>query len=448
MGDHYCLCPNSPEKLIALCGKYGVELPLSGNFTLLAEPLQTCDFVLPNRLAIHPMEGCDGTADGRPGELTIRRYERFATGGAGLIWFEATAVVPEGRANPRQLWLHPDNVRDFASVVELIHKKARSRFGAGFRPQVVAQLTHSGRYSKPGEKAEPIIAHHDPHRDQAMGLPSDHPVVTDDYLDRLQDRYVQAAQLAFQAGFDAVDIKCCHGYLMHELLSGHLREGKYGGSYENRTRMLRETVEKVRAACQKMVTTRLGVFDAIAFPHGWAVSRGDRLTADLTEPARLIGQLRDLGVGMVNITLANPYYNPFYNRPFDKPTIGAPPSPEHPVVGVARLIHLCGRLQKQYPEVALVGTGYSWLRTLLGYVAAGALEQGLARLIGVGREAFAYPDFAADLLEKGTLDPKKVCVTCSGCTQIMRDGGQTGCIIRDADVYGPIYQAGRAGAKK
>jgi 2,4-dienoyl-CoA reductase (NADPH2) len=150
----------------------------------------------------------------------------------------------------------------------------------------------------------------------------------------------------------------------------------------------------------------------------------------------------------VNITLANPYYNPFYNRPFDKPTIGAPPSPEHPVVGVARLIHLCGRLQKQYPEVALVGTGYSWLRTLLGYVAAGALEQGLARLIGVGREAFAYPDFAADLLEKGTLDPKKVCVTCSGCTQIMRDGGQTGCIIRDADVYGPIYQAGRAGAKK
>ncbi|HUU12820.1 MAG TPA: flavin oxidoreductase/NADH oxidase, partial [Terriglobia bacterium] len=57
-----------------------------------------------NSLAIHPMEGCDGELDGRPGELTIRRYRRFGAGGAKLIWFEACAVAPEGRANPRQLW--------------------------------------------------------------------------------------------------------------------------------------------------------------------------------------------------------------------------------------------------------------------------------------------------------------------------------------------------------
>jgi 2,4-dienoyl-CoA reductase (NADPH2) len=448
MSGQYSICPDTPEKLVALCGELGVELPLSGDISVLAEPLEACGFVLPNRLAIHPMEGCDGTADGRPDELTIRRYRRFAAGGAGLIWFEATAVVPEGRANPRQLWIHEENVGDFAAVVELIRATARERFGAAFRPLVVAQLTHSGRYSKPGDRPAPIIAHHDPNRDGAMNLPADLPVATDEYLDGLQDRYVQAARLAYQAGFDAVDIKCCHGYLLHELLSGRRREGKYGGSFENRTRMLRETVEKVRSACGKMVTTRLGVFDAIAYPHGWGVSQEDRMTADLSEPARLIGQLCELGVGMVNVTLANPYYNPFYNRPFDKPTLGAPSPPEHPVIGVARLIGLCGQLQKQHPDVAMIGTGYSWLRTMIGQVAAGAVAAGLARVIGLGRGGFAYPDFAADLLKKGKLDPKKICVACSGCTQIMRDGGRTGCIVRDAEVYGPIYRAGRNEAKK
>jgi 2,4-dienoyl-CoA reductase (NADPH2) len=444
MSGRYSHAPDTPERLVALCGEQRVELPSSGNISVLADPLTVCGFVLPNRLAVHPMEGCDGAADGRPDALAIRRYERFAAGGAGLIWFEATAVVPEGRANPRQLWIHEGNVRGFAAVVERIREKARERFGPEFRPLVVAQLTHSGRYSKPVDKPVPLIAHHDPNRDGAMNLPPDHPLVTDEYLDRLQDRYVQAAQLAFRAGFDAVDIKCCHGYLLHELLSGHLREGKFGGRFENRTRMLREIVEKVRSVSGKMVTARLGIFDAIPYPHGWGVSCEDPMDADLTEPARLIGRLRELGVGMVNVTLGNPYYNPFFNRPFDKPVLGAPPPPEHPVVGVARLIGLCGILQKQHPGVAMIGTGYSWLRTLFGRVAAGAVEQGFARVVGVGRQAFAYPDFAADLLEKGKLDPKKICVACSGCTQIMRDGGRTGCIVRDAEVYGPIYRAGRA----
>ena len=74
------------------------------------------------------------------------------------------------------------------------------------------------------------------------------------------------------------------------------------------------------------------------------------------------------------------------------------------------------------------------------------MRNGWVSLVGAGRMAFAYPDFARDLPERGRLDPEKVCVACSACTQIMRDGGRTGCVPRDAEVYEPIYKAGRAEA--
>ena len=90
-----------------------------------------------------------------------------------------------------------------------------------------------------------------------------------------------------------------------------------------------------------------------------------------------------------------------------------------------------------------MGTGYSWLRTLFANVGAASKANGLATLIGAGRMAFAYPDFAKDIITKARMLPGKVCVSCSACTQIMRDGGTTGCVVRDNEVYGPIFEHGR-----
>jgi len=206
-----------------------------------------------------------------------------------------------------------------------------------------------------------------------------------------------------------------------------------------------EVIDKIRGELgdKARVVTRMGIYDAIPYPYGWGVDKDDYTKPDLTEPKRLIGLLRDRGVRLINITIANPYYNPHVGRPFNEPIVGGYPEPEHPLAGVARLIKVTGEIQKQFPDIALVGTGYSWLRTLFANVGAANKTNGLVTLVGAGRMGFAYPDFARDIINDGRMYPEKVCVGCSACTQIMRDNGRTGCVVRDNKVYGPIFRHGR-----
>ena len=439
-----------------LSKQLGVNIEVIEDVSILTEPVQIGELVIPNSLAVHPMEGCDGDSQGRPGKLTLRRYERFAAGGAGLIWAEATAVVPEGRANPRQLWIHEKNKESFAAMVKMMRQVAARSMGPGHKPVIVLQLTHSGRYSKPEGKAHPIIAQRDPYRDplapqpkpdpnRKSRIPDGWPLVTDDYLDKLQDAYVEAARIAFEVGFDAVDVKSCHGYLINELFGCRDRKGKYGGSFENRTRFPLEVIDKIHQELGEdaVVAMRLGIYDAIPYPYGWAVDENDYTKPDLTEPKKLISLLQQRGLGLINVTIANPYYNPHVGRPFNETIVGGYEEPEHPLVGVDRLVNLTGEIQQQFPDIAMVGTGYSWLRTLLPNVAAANKTNGLTTLVGAGRMAFAYPDFAKDILTDGRMYPEKVCVSCSACTQIMRDASMTGCVVRDNEVYGPIFKHGR-----
>ncbi|MHC4755864.1 MAG: oxidoreductase [Planctomycetota bacterium] len=448
------------EEYNSLCRELNCSIEGIEETAILSEPVKTGNLMIPNSLAVHPMEGADGDAEGRPGKLTVRRYNRFASGGAGLIWAEATAVVPEGRANPRQLWLNEESKGDFAEMIKQMKSAAKNTMGSTHNPVIVAQLTHSGRYSKPGGFAEPIIPEKDPYRDaltpqaepdrnQKSRIPDDWPIVTDEYLDNLQDAYVKAAALAFEVGFDAVDIKSCHGYLINELFASRNRKGRYGGSFENRTRFLLEVIDKIQAglSTDKAICLRLGFYDAIPYPYGWGVDENDYTKPDLTEPKKLLKLLIDRGIKLINFTIANPYYNPHFGRPFNQPIVGAYPEPEHPLKGVERLINLAGEIQKDFPEIALVGTGYSWLRQLMPNVAAAAKAKGKVTIVGAGRMAFAYPDFAKDLLLTGQMDKNKVCVGCSACTQLMRDGQTTGCVIRDNKVYGPIFRHGRMSDK-
>jgi len=407
------------------------------------------------------MEGCDGDAQGRPSQLTLRRYERFGAGGAGLLWAEAIAILPEARANPRQLWLHEGSREVFAEMVKRARQKATEANGPNHRPVMVAQLTHSGRYSKPEGVAQPLIGQRDPYRDPLIPqwpphlngvskIKDDSAIATDEYLDSLVSAYVEAARIAFAVGFDAVDVKSCHGYLINELLACRQRAGKYGGSFENRTRLILDVVDAIHQELGETarVVTRLGIYDAIPYPYGWGVDRDDYTKADLTEPKKLVGLLQQRGVKLIDVTIANPYYNPHVGRPFNEPIVGGYNEPEHPLAGVARLVHLTGQMQKEFPGMALVGTGYSWLRSLMASVGAANKANGLVTIVGGGRMAFAYPDFARDILREGRMHPDKVCVACSACTQIMRDGGRTGCVVRDNEVYGPIFRHGRMSDKE
>jgi len=442
MANHEKFKYNSLDDLKEEIKKLNLSIPISEDLEILKRRIPMGDKDIPNSLGIHPMEGCDGTAEGKPDELTYRRYERFARGGAGLLWFEATAVVKEGRANPRQIYICQENKEEFKKLLNQSLAAAKDEFGDDHRPFTVVQLTHSGRYSRPTGEPEPIIATRNPYL--GRNLPEDYPLITDEELERLEDRFVEAAVLAKEIGFDAVDIKACHGYLNSELLSAFTREGKYGGSFENRTRFLLNIIDKIKARLghQLDIAVRMNAYDSVPYPYGWGVSKDDFLKPDLTEPIKLVKILYDKGVKLINISTGNPYYNPHVGRPYD---IGYYIPPEHPLEGTARMLDIIKQIQQSVPDMVVMATGFSWLREFAPYVAAGGIQEGWFTIAGFGRQAFAYPDFAKDIITKGAMDRRKCCIACSKCSEIMRDGGKAGCVIKDAKIYAPIYKEGRKG---
>ncbi len=425
-----------------------IEIPFSVDTTVLCTPLDIAGRRLPNRLIVHPLEGCDAGEHGQPGELTFRRYGRFAAGGSGLIWFEATAVVPEGRANPHQLQLTAASLAEFQRLVESTRRAARESLGHNVL--CILQLTHAGRYARPDRTPRPITAQHNPVLDARQSLPPDYPLITDTELDRLQDAYVRAAALAAQAGFDGVDIKACHGYLVSELLAAHTRsDSRYGGTFENRARFLLEVIRRVREACPGlMVTSRISAHDGLPYPFGFGADPERPGAEDLAEAVALVRSLEQRGCPLLSVSIGNPYYQPHWGRPFDRPVAGMDMPDEHPLVGIARLLRMTAVLQQAVPRLPIVGTGYSWLRQFFPHVGAAMVQAGKTALIGVGRLALAYPDYAADLLRRGGLDPAKVCDACSGCSQIMRDGGRAGCVRRDSELYAAEYRRGRQRARR
>jgi 2,4-dienoyl-CoA reductase-like NADH-dependent reductase (Old Yellow Enzyme family) len=409
------------------------------------------------------MEGCDGDAEGRPSELTWRRYERFARGGAKLIWFEATAVCREGRANPRQLWIHRGSVDEIARLVETVRRNS------GGDVLMPVQLTHSGRFSWPKR----IIAVHNPLVDLKTGTPADQAVISDEELERLEDQFVDAARLAVEAGFDSVDVKATHGYLAFELLGAKMRAGRYGGPLENRARFLRNIIGKIRAEFGKhlVIAMRLGCYEGLPYvrdaasglgvpmeytlpyEYGFAVDTANPHAIDLGEVKRAIGWFRDDGVELLSVSLGVPYFNPHIGRPFEKPDEGNYEQPEHPLLGVDRHFRVTGELQRAFPDLPMVGAGYSWLQKFALNAGAYNLQAGAARFFGMGRNALAHPDFAHEALETGALTERRVCKTLTYCSYLMRQKnhplGQfpTGCPPFDKEGYGQIIKAARDAAR-
>lgn len=425
-----------------------VGIRLDEDVSIFHRPVAVGRKTAPNAFAVLPMEGCDSNRDGSPSELVKRRYMRFSRGGAGLLWWEANAVAEEGRANELQMMLTKENLPSFQRLLGEIREGEGGKDG-----QVhILQLTHSGRYSRPvGHKARPLIPQHDPILDGRSGVTADTPLVTDEYLDRLTERYVESARLARAAGFDGVDIKACHRYLVSELLASHKREGKYGGSFENRSRFLLQTIRAVREemGADFIVACRFNVFDAHPYPYGFGCAKDDMWRFDGEEPFLLVRQMCEAGVELLSNSAGNPYYiYPQVTRPFDLSSMGIPVPQEHPLESIERLFAFTRSIQEAAGDVPVVGNGYTWLRQFLPYAGAANIRDHSCSFVGLGRSSFAYPSAPRDVLEKGYMDPAMCCITCSKCTQIMRDHGRTGCVIRDREIYAPLYQEARREAQK
>lgn len=445
MAAHARFRLRSAGSLLAEAGRLGLDIPYEDDPSILAERAVVAGRTVPNRLAVLPMEGADADASGGPSERTRRRYRRYAAGGAGLIWIEAAAVRPDGRSNPRQLRLTGSTVGAFARLAEETRAAAAAEWGPGHRPLLVLQLTDSGRFAKPEGTPRPRIVQHNPHLDPLLGLPADYPLVPDDELDAIRDDFVEAADLAAAAGFDGVDIKACHGYLVSEILAAHGREdSRYGGPFANRARFLLETVGRVRGETPSLiVTSRLSAADLVPFPFGFGMDPDAPGNVDLDEPKALVAGLAEAGVRVLALSLGVPAWKPHFGRPFDRPVPGGPVPDEHPLEGVTRHLRIASEIQLASPRIAVVGAGYSWLRAFAPGVGAAMVAAGRTAVIGFGRGALAYPDFAADLVREGRFDPGKVCTTCSLCSDLLRRQEPVGCVVRD-----PLYKSAAASARK
>ena len=428
----------------------GADAPLARPLALGAGPHGP--LIAPNRFVVQPMEGWDGTRDGRPTPLTERRWRRFGASGAGWIWGgEAVAVVPEGRANPQQLVLDDATAPALAGLRSALLDDAQR---AGHAPPVVGlQLTHSGRWSvpEPGRR-RPRVAQRHPLLDRRVGIVDDGAVLGDDEVDALIEAFARAAALAEAAGFDFVDVKHCHGYLLHEFLGARQRRGRWGGpTFADRTRLPRALIAGVRAAAPRLrIGVRLSIFDALPhhpdpvtgagrpepcdlpYRYGFGVDPDDPARIDLAEPIAFVRLLHELGVSWINVTAASPYYAPHVQRPALFPPSDGYPPPEDPLGGVARLLVAARDLARAVPEVRVVSSGWTYLQEWLPHVAQACIRDGWFDAVGLGRMALSYPELPADALAGRSLRRKALCRTFSDCTTAPRNGLVSGCYPLDA----------------
>jgi 2,4-dienoyl-CoA reductase-like NADH-dependent reductase (Old Yellow Enzyme family) len=428
--------------LVEHLSSIGATLPLDASCRpaeVLGAPFGTPAGTVANRFAVLPMEGWDATADGRPTDLVRRRWLRFAHSGAGLVWGgEAVAVVPRGRANPHQLAIGPHSARDLAELRSIVTDVSPSTV-------IGLQLTHSGRWSRPDGTPSPVVAYRHPLLDERVGATDAH-VVSDAQLDDLVADYVRAAVLARDAGYTFVDIKHCHGYLLHELLSAYDRPGRYGGDLRGRSAFLRAVAAGIRRDAPELVIgVRLSVFDVV--PHAAAADgRGAPLATtyryafggdgtgvgvDLTEVHSLCRMLVEHDVRMLCVTAGSPYYCPHVQRPaFFPPSDGYLP-PHDPLLDVARLLAVTAELTRAHPELVVVASGLSYLQEWLPEVAATLVAGGGAHLVGYGRGVLSCPELASEVLAGRSPDRARLCRTFSDCTTSARLGLVSGCYPLD-----------------
>jgi len=453
------------------------EIQRGDDSPLLAK-LQRGDLRIGNRIAINPMEGWDGTLDGRPSEHTLRRWRRFGQSGAKLIWGgEAVAVRHEGRANPNQLVIAELTREGLAQLRAALIEEHKKVAGSEQGLLIGLQLTHSGRYCRPNGdgRPEPRILYRHPILDRRLNLPPDYPVLSDGDVRGIIEDFHRGARVAWELGFDFVDVKHCHGYLGHEFLSAHTREGNYGGSFANRTRFLREVVEGIHAVAPGLkIGVRLSAFDTIPFrpdpwksspgkpgpgipegheqliPYRWGFGVNEQNPAepDLAEAVQFLRVLEELQISLVNITAGSPYYNPHVQRPALYPPSDGYLPPEDPLVGVARQMQVTRELKQRFPKLIVVGTAYTYLQDFLPHVAQATLREGWVDAVGIGRMALAYPEILWDAANGRTVAHKRVCRTFSDCTTAPRKGLPSGCYPLDEYYKGSEMAVKLAAIKK
>lgn len=264
--------------------------------SVLFSPLQLRRLVLPNRIGMPPM--CQYSArDGEVADWHVQHYGSRAAGGVGLMIVEATAVVPEGRISPGDLGLWSDTqIKGLSRLVHLIESQ-------GAVP--VLQLAHAGRKASIGlgweaqraltaeEGGWPVVA---PSAIPFSALYPQPNALDEAGIAQVVESFAAAARRALLAGFKAVEIHAAHGYLLHQFLSplSNHRTDAYGGSFDNRVRLLREVVQAIRALWPQELPLLIRLSATDWVEGGW----------DADQTVALCRLLKEDGVDLVDVSTA------------------------------------------------------------------------------------------------------------------------------------------------
>ena len=429
MNDKNSILKNmSPKAFAGMLREHGMELPVEESMESLRKPVNILDKTIPNRICIQPLEGYDSCDDGSPSEMVYRRYRRFANSGAGLVWFESAAVADDGKSNPHQMMLSGSRLPEFGSLIEEMDKISLEKFG--YKQYKILQLTHSGRVSRGNDWARrPLAA-------RLLDTDADSSILaSDERIYKLIEEMTEHAVMAKEAGFDAVDVKACHGYFLSELLSAYERKGVFGGSFENRTKAILKIIDGIRERTGGGfgLAVRLNAYDSVPVPHGWCLrEEGGMLAPDLTEAVKLCGILKDKGTGIIDISASQPGQS-LYG--------GMPDETVKPYSGAYDMLMAVKDIKSRVSGVQFVCTGLSQFKQFGPAIGAGGISEGWFDLAGFGRQALAYPESVTEALNGKTPDADKCCVLCGSCFRLMDPGlSATGCVVRDPDPYAGFYR--------
>ena len=424
----------------------------------LGQPLQMGKLILANRFAIHPMEGCNAyrnkanRIDGSPSAETLRSWALYGLSGAAMVaGGEAMAITEDARANPRQTLITPSNAQGIADLVSICRFASEQKYGADCEQKLFAQLTHSGRNCRPDDDIKkPKVMFHHPIYDPANEAYQ----LTDTELDEVVELYVRAAKIAQQAGFDGVDVKACHGYLLHESLSAFTRkDSKYGGeALEQRANLILTIIDRIKEECPGLeIMVRLSAYDSLPrslvnletgeataeaqkhFPYRYAfgVNPENPLEVDLTEPIALCQMLKEHGVSCVSVTAGNPYQTSFFQR-------GSPadmfkqPEPHNPLLNVHCMAEVARKLKVTNPELVVIGGTLSAMETYYGNLAQSLVREGWFDMAGYGRRVLSDPLMPDRLMRFGDQFEwhpevqKSVCRSFLACVAAMRSDNPLG----------------------
>lgn len=412
------------EQLASEISRLGLDLQLQEDVGPLFAERAMGRKLVSNRWCAQPLSGNDALPDGSPSPLTRRRYVRCAEGGFGIIWMESTDAASHRDPRSRRLRLSVRQLDAFSDLVQAVRRAARHVL-------LILQLDHPMRIV-------PGLAH--PGSSDSGGRRG----ASDGDISKARDDIISVAGLAARAGFDGIDIQCCRGSLPEQLLTARRRGGKYGGSFANRIRFLREVLQGIRNLNPDLLrAVRLNAFHARSDPPGFGVDPSDYRKPDTDEPVRLARALLEDGLDLLNVTAnspnlrASPAERP--TRPFSDFEIGD----EHPLSGLSRSIFISRSLLHAAPGLAVVSGGWTWLRHFIPQAAAAAIANGSADIIGLGRPALAYPDIPAVTCKTGSPDAQKCCRICAACASLSLDGAEVGCVLNDSNTYAAAHRRAR-----